>query len=230
MTKPSQYHVHIAFPDSLNDACTHFAAKHPSWHASVVGDVYFPKDPTLHEKHMVRGSCQVLTIKPEKLNSALTAAISCCDFLPAQDQIRLEIEQILSINGQSLAHESIAIGECPTFESHIIVQHSSGASIHQDRLDKIAESIGIQFDMFDLMSADTKATITTYYADSAMMALETEANAQRLRDALSFEAIINTKFERVLFSGPLDTFPDWLRKHGVPTDLKDTISSEAGQP
>jgi hypothetical protein len=109
MPAPSQFHTHIAFPDTLLELCTQFVTDRPSWKIGKVGDVYFPQDPTLHEKHVVRGACNVQTVKPSDFASALREALAAFSALPLKDQIRLELEQILNVNGQSLTYEPISL-------------------------------------------------------------------------------------------------------------------------
>lgn len=218
MTGPSQFHAHIAFPDSLLDLCTQFVATRPSWKIGKVGDVYFPQDPALHEKHVVRGACNVLTVKPSDFNSALEAAMAGYEALPLRDQIRLEIEQILNVNGQPLAFEPIQLKEAPTFESHIMIQRKDGGSVKNARLDAVATQAGIRYDMFDLIAADTKGTITAYYHDVATMEVETLGNIKRITEHLDFEFLIHTKQERVLYSGLLSSLPEWVEAQGIARD------------
>jgi hypothetical protein len=215
MTGAAQFHTHIAFPDTLLELCTQFVADHPSWKIGKIGDVYFPQDPALHEKHVVRGACNVLTVKPSDFKSALREALTGFEALPSKEQIRLEIEQILNVNGQPLHYETIQLKDAPTFESHIVIQRKDGGSIKNDRLDTLATQLGMRYDMFDLIAADTKGTITTYYADRSGMEIETKANAKLLMERLGFEAIIHTKLERVLYSGLLNTLPEWIKKQGL---------------
>lgn len=215
MTGPAKFHTHIAFPDSLLDLCTQFVAARPSWKIGKVGDVYFPQDPALHEKHVVRGSCNVLTVKPSDFKSAIQSAWEGFDALPSREEIRLEIEQILNVNGQSLACESIQLKSPPTFESHIMIKRKDGGSVKNANLDAIASQAGIRYDMFDLIAADTKGTITAYYHDTAMMEVETLANIKRITECLDFDFLINTKQERVLYSGLLSALPQWIEAQGI---------------
>jgi hypothetical protein len=218
MYAQSQFHTHVAFPDSLRDKCQQFVQANPSWKMGQISEVYFPNDPGLHEKHVVRGTCHVLTIKTPTFGDALEHARCAFDALSSKEQIRLEIEQILKVNGQPLAYEFIELKERPTFESHIVITRKCGGSIKDAALYTLALQLGIRFDMYDLIAEDTKGTITAYYTDPTRMELETSANLAKLSENLSFVATFNTKLERVLFSGPLNTLPEWLNKHQLTRD------------
>lgn len=215
MNHQSLFHTHIAFPDALLAMCQQFASDHPEWAMCRIGEAFFPNDPDLHEKHMVRGACHVLTIKTHRFADALTYAKTAFAALSSKDQIRLEIEQILNMNGQPFLYEEITLKEPPTFESHIVIQHQSGNSLSDAAIDKLALQLGIRYDMFDLIAKDTKATITTYFADPNTMETVTSANAALIKAHLNFEARLNTKLERVFFSGPLSMLHEWITKHAL---------------